>query len=226
MDAFDAALAKKSSPAAIVEKQVAPKNAKENKPSAVKTGKTGKDKKAQVETAEIPSTAIQHDAVAEHERLDMSEWDALHLHPKIVDALALLNFTQPTEIQKRALPLAIGKRRDIIGAAETGSGKTLAFGLPILNTLIRLSPEQLETCGLKALILTPTRELAIQVRDHMAAIAKNTSINVGAQSIMFLMSDFGRRRRNVDSKAAAYSRSASPRNHRDTWSFLGIVFRR
>lgn len=64
-----------------------------------------------------------------------------------------------------------------MGAAETGSGKTLAFGLPILNGILNLKHKRNEENNLVlkplyALILTPTRELAFQVRDHLVTIAK------------------------------------------------------
>lgn len=65
-----------------------------------------------------------------------------------------------------------------MGAAETGSGKTLAFGLPILNGILRMK-ENVEEQNLKplfALILTPTRELAFQVRDHLEIAARFTGL--------------------------------------------------
>lgn len=67
-----------------------------------------------------------------------------------------------------------------MGAAETGSGKTLAFGLPILNGILRMK-ENLEGQSLKplfALILTPTRELAFQVRDHLETAARFTGLQL------------------------------------------------
>lgn len=70
-------------------------------------------------------------------------------------------------------------RRDILGAAETGSGKTLAFGLPILNGILRMKEDinvEENQKRLYALILTPTRELAFQVRDHLVTAAKFTGL--------------------------------------------------
>lgn len=121
---------------------------------------------------------------------DLSAWKKFSLHPSLERALALNGFESPTEIQEACLPAAITGRRDVIGAAQTGSGKTLAFGLPILQVLLEerertdadkllasasaLSSEQEpEEKGtgvgkLRALILTPTRELALQVRRFIA----------------------------------------------------------
>ncbi|KAI9482776.1 MAG: P-loop containing nucleoside triphosphate hydrolase protein [Benjaminiella poitrasii] len=98
--------------------------------------------------------------------VDISAWEKLDLSEPIKNALKYNHFTAPTPIQKNALPLAL-QGRDIIGSAETGSGKTLAFGIPIVNYLATHTAHE----GLTGLILTPTRELAIQVRDHIEKMA-------------------------------------------------------
>jgi ATP-dependent RNA helicase DDX24/MAK5 len=80
-----------------------------------------------------------------------------------------------------ALPPAIRDHRDVVGAAETGSGKTLAFGIPVVHHILRLKTEQSEEVDKKpwyALILTPTRELALQVKSHMTAITRHAGIKV------------------------------------------------
>ncbi|GAA5813191.1 hypothetical protein MFLAVUS_006665 [Mucor flavus] len=97
--------------------------------------------------------------------IDVSAWDGLKLHENVINALKYNKFTSPTPIQTNTLPLAM-TGRDIIGSAETGSGKTLAFGIPIINYLNTHTKE-----GLAALILTPTRELAIQVKEHIEKMA-------------------------------------------------------
>ncbi|GAA5799821.1 hypothetical protein HPULCUR_005240 [Helicostylum pulchrum] len=97
--------------------------------------------------------------------VDVSAWDGLNLHENVINALKYNKFTSPTPIQTNTLPLAMAGR-DIIGSAETGSGKTLAFGIPIINYLNTNTKE-----GLAALILTPTRELAIQVKEHIEKMA-------------------------------------------------------
>ncbi|RCH82947.1 ATP-dependent RNA helicase, partial [Rhizopus stolonifer] len=107
--------------------------------------------------------------------VDISAWKDLHLAEPIQNALKYNQFTSPTPIQKNALPLAM-QGRDIIGSAETGSGKTLAFGLPIIHYLASHGARR----GLCGLILTPTRELAIQVRDHIEKMSVFTDLRVVA----------------------------------------------
>ena len=85
----------------------------------------------------------------------MTEFAKLGLSKEIVKSLNSLGLVTPTEIQKKAIPLALAGR-DIIGGSATGSGKTLAFAMPILQNLKHKDYVQ-------ALILTPTRELAEQV---------------------------------------------------------------
>lgn len=87
-------------------------------------------------------------------------------------ALKDLGFAQPTPIQKEAIPLAL-KGYDLMGQAATGTGKTAAFGIPIIE---KVSKED----GLKALILTPTRELALQVKEQLYALSKYKGLRVYA----------------------------------------------
>ena len=92
------------------------------------------------------------------------------LHADLLRGISKLNFVQPTEIQRDALPAAI-QGRDILACSSTGSGKTAAFVLPILNRLME------KNRGVtRALILTPTRELAAQIDEHLAELAIHTSI--------------------------------------------------
>lgn len=122
---------------------------------------------------------------------DVSAWRELRLHPLLLKAMHRLGFKEPTPIQKSCFPAAAHRGKDVIGAAETGSGKTLAFGLPVLQRLLeerekatRLQQEDEkmeERSGgspLRALILTPTRELAKQVCDHLKDVAKFLGIHV------------------------------------------------
>ena len=83
---------------------------------------------------------------------------ALGLCPALVQTVAALGYTQPTPIQARAIPeLLVG--RDVLGQAQTGTGKTAAFALPMLQLL------DMQGMGVQGLVLTPTRELAIQVAE-------------------------------------------------------------
>ncbi|KAF9163473.1 ATP-dependent RNA helicase [Mortierella sp. AD011] len=113
---------------------------------------------------------------------DISEWHSYQFSPLIENALKKQKFTKPSPIQQQALPLGLSGR-DVIGVAETGSGKTLAFGLPIIQHLAKQAELATETStplneSLEALILTPTRELAIQVKDHLVAFTQFTGHHV------------------------------------------------
>jgi ATP-dependent RNA helicase DDX24/MAK5 len=109
-------------------------------------------------------------AEADMEETDMSSWSQLGLHPELLARLAERGFARPTPIQEACLPPALHGRRDIVGAAETGSGKTLAFGLPILQRWLETRDTGEAREGLFGLIITPTRELALQVADHLRAL--------------------------------------------------------
>ncbi|KAJ2066220.1 ATP-dependent RNA helicase [Coemansia sp. S155-1] len=100
--------------------------------------------------------------------IDISAWEVYGVHADLLRALKHLGFSVPTEIQSKTLPPALAGR-DVIGAAETGSGKTLAFGVPMLQHISKRREKWTAPTGL---ILTPTRELAIQVKDHLMAMSR------------------------------------------------------
>ena len=114
--------------------------------------------------------------------VDVSAWADFDLDSQILEALSHQGFSAPTHVQAECLPAAIRDRRDVIGAAQTGSGKTLAFGLPILHLLCGSSAsgstktEEGIDKKLKALILAPTRELAMQVCDHLQVIGRRCGV--------------------------------------------------
>ncbi len=89
----------------------------------------------------------------------------LELRPELLAALEGMGITVPTPIQARAIP-ALLQGRDVVGQARTGSGKTLAFGLPLVQRCDPAVP------GVQALVLVPTRELAIQVADVVGKLAE------------------------------------------------------
>src|SRR6476620_3717546 len=93
-----------------------------------------------------------------------------NLHPDLLRGVKDLGFTRPTPIQADAIPPAL-EGRDLLACAQTGSGKTAAFLLPILNRLIG-KPRRTT----RALILTPTRELAAQILEDFNAIAVHTPL--------------------------------------------------
>jgi ATP-dependent RNA helicase RhlE len=88
----------------------------------------------------------------------------LGLVPSLADAVADMGYTQPTPIQAQAIPVIL-TGRDLIGCASTGTGKTAAFLLPILQRLAGPKPD-----GCRALILSPTRELAMQIDEQALAL--------------------------------------------------------
>ncbi|HEX6084687.1 MAG TPA: DEAD/DEAH box helicase [Thermoanaerobaculia bacterium] len=94
----------------------------------------------------------------------MNAFASLGLRPEIVETLGNLGYEAPTPIQERTIPLLLGGR-DLIGQAQTGTGKTAAFALPILE---KIDPKLKKT---QALVLTPTRELAMQVAEAVHSYA-------------------------------------------------------
>jgi ATP-dependent RNA helicase RhlE len=91
---------------------------------------------------------------------------SLGLSDKLVQGILATGYTAPTAIQSQAIPTALAGR-DIIGCAQTGTGKTAAFVLPILNRLAAYETADQTRHGVKALVLTPTRELALQVEESV-----------------------------------------------------------
>ncbi len=89
---------------------------------------------------------------------------SLGLSDKLVQGILATGYTAPTAIQSQAIPTAL-QGKDIIGCAQTGTGKTAAFVLPILNRLAAHEAAGQVSVGIKALVLTPTRELAGQVEE-------------------------------------------------------------
>lgn len=100
-----------------------------------------------------------------------SDFSAFGLHAELLRGVADLGFRTPTPIQRDAIPPALAGR-DVLACAMTGSGKTAAFGLPILQHL--LGKRRRTT---RALILTPTRELAAQIAEHLELLATHTPLS-------------------------------------------------
>ncbi|MDT3274802.1 DEAD/DEAH box helicase [Shewanella sp. SP2S2-4] len=107
-------------------------------------------------------------------------FSVLSLNSTLVNTLASLGYESPTPIQLEAIPAILAKR-DVMAGAQTGTGKTAAFALPILHHLLALSPLQELTAvrPVRALVLVPTRELAVQVQQSFVNYAKGTDIRVG-----------------------------------------------
>lgn len=96
----------------------------------------------------------------------MSSFQDFGLRPEILKAISGLGFETPTDIQAETIPFLLDSKKDLIAMAQTGTGKTAGFGLPILN---QIDPK---TQGVQALILSPTRELCMQISSDLKAYAK------------------------------------------------------
>lgn len=97
-------------------------------------------------------------------------FETLNVKPEIINALRDEGIEIPTEIQEQVIPL-IQSGRDVIGISKTGSGKTAAFGIPVLE---EIRPNQ----GIQAIFIAPTRELAVQISQHLRKIGKYLPVSI------------------------------------------------
>jgi superfamily II DNA/RNA helicase len=104
-------------------------------------------------------------------------FENLKLDPKLLRAVAACHFKQPTDIQRQAIPVAL-EGRDLMASAQTGTGKTAAFVLPALQKL--LTPSVARGRGPRVLVLTPTRELALQVTDNIKQFSRECRFTSGS----------------------------------------------
>ena len=104
------------------------------------------------------------------------DFDMMGLLPRLVRKLAEQGITEPTPIQRQAIPHAMNGR-DVMGLAQTGTGKTAAFGLPMVNALLSAGTKP-DAKTVRGLILAPTRELARQIADHLRAYTEGSHIKV------------------------------------------------
>ncbi|MEN2495792.1 MAG: putative ATP-dependent RNA helicase ddx47 [Marteilia pararefringens] len=125
--------------------------------------------------------AIEKTPVAESQAPEELSWNEIDLNECLLDAIKLVDWRSPTPIQQSVIPHAL-TGKDIIALAETGSGKTGAFLIPVLSQLLE-SPQPCHT-----LILTPTRELAFQIKDTLCALGTPIGIKctviVGGVNLM------------------------------------------
>src|SRR5918997_5118319 len=103
----------------------------------------------------------------------MATFAELGLSAPVLEALEHLGYQHPTPIQEQTIPLLL-EGRDVIGQAQTGTGKTAAFGLPMVEYADPENP------AVQALVLTPTRELCIQVTQALRAYGDRRGVNVVA----------------------------------------------
>ena len=102
-------------------------------------------------------------------------FEELKIIDPILKALKDKNYSEPTSIQEKAIPLVL-KRKDVLGCAQTGTGKTAAFAIPIIQLIQKIEGRQQGPPVLRALIITPTRELAIQIDENIKAYSKYTMV--------------------------------------------------
>jgi ATP-dependent RNA helicase RhlE len=132
----------------------------------------------------------------------------LRLDPALLRAAHELGFTRPTPVQQDAIPPALAGR-DVLACAMTGSGKTAAFLLPIMQ---RFLPKRRGVT--RALILTPTRELAAQIDTHLTERAVHTPLTGAAVFGGVAMGPQEQRTHAGDKPRAAYPRVGSERRRR------------
>ncbi|QSZ36267.1 hypothetical protein DSL72_007393 [Monilinia vaccinii-corymbosi] len=180
-----------------IEKKTKPeKKEKKEKSKARETGKNLPNKKEKKHKKEKPQQQpIDEDAGLKQDPLknafqvleedaarevDVSGWTELDLSSNTLSALSKMGFSKPTPIQSEAIPEVLAGH-DVVGKASTGSGKTLAFGIPIVEKWLEVYGEFDEDVLKKstrpptALILSPTRELAHQLTEHITALCKGMS---------------------------------------------------
>lgn len=103
----------------------------------------------------------------------MTDFEHLSIDDRVLNGIRDMRYREMTPIQEKAIPFAL-EGHDLIAAAQTGTGKTAAFLIPIIDRLIRL-----EEGTTRALILTPTRELALQIDEQMAGLAYHAGVTSG-----------------------------------------------
>ncbi len=108
---------------------------------------------------------------------DYHDFDHFGLDPRIVAAVKAMGYTTPTPIQSKAIPLVM-QGRDVMGAAQTGTGKTAGFALPIIQRLLPHASTSMSPARhpVRALVLTPTRELADQVAENVKLYITGTPL--------------------------------------------------
>jgi ATP-dependent RNA helicase DeaD len=122
----------------------------------------------------------------------MDNFSTLSLPAPLMAAIEKMNFTEPTPIQAKAIPFAL-EGRDILGSAQTGTGKTAAFGIPLIAYLMQNQKNS-------ALVMTPTRELALQVVKAIGELCGNqpdikTALLIGGEPIQRQLQQLQRRPR-------------------------------
>jgi ATP-dependent RNA helicase DeaD len=121
--------------------------------------------------------------------LAVADFASMGLRSELLKMIDARGFQVPTPIQSEAIPVAM-QGHDVMGQAQTGTGKTASFGLPILNQVVKGG-------GLQALIVAPTRELAVQIREEIASLGMRIKVHIlavyGGQSIELQLRALGKK---------------------------------
>ena len=159
-----------------------------DKPAAAKKNKPAAPKKKSVETSPAPvvTEAVAAPIDAKPVELEptassLLSFTDLGLMPELLRAVEDAGYTHPTPIQHQAIPVAL-RGRDLIGLAQTGTGKTAGFTLPIIQRLLEEGHGQQQAAAhrVRVLVLTPTRELCVQVDESFRKYGKHTGLRVAA----------------------------------------------
>ena len=97
--------------------------------------------------------------------MEKIRFEEMNLYPQILRAIKEMGFEETTPIQERAIPIVM-EGGDVIGQAQTGTGKTAAFGIPLLQKV------EISNKKTQAIVLCPTRELAVQVAEEIRSLSK------------------------------------------------------
>ena len=127
------------------------------------------------ENATLPTSP----APADVEPAPPARFDTLPLDPKLLRAVADSGYLTMTPIQAKAIPIVL-EGRDVMGAAQTGTGKTAAFSIPLLQKMLKHENPSMSPARhpVRAIVLAPTRELAVQVAANVTNYAKQTNLRV------------------------------------------------
>lgn len=159
----------------------------DRKPAERKSPKKARSFGAAIDISKFINKAVE--TAPEDEYVPRHAFSDFRIREELKKIIAKRGFRLPTPIQDKAIP-EILSGRDIIGLADTGTGKTAAFLIPLIDKI-------LNDPGQKAIVITPTRELAVQIRDEFAALSVGLRIRsvslVGGVNIQRQMSDLGSR---------------------------------
>lgn len=175
--------ARRSDGTALVEKGTRESEKKRRKLEENQKKRAASQAKKSKNAFEALGTANEGEDIVDDDEGDVSAWDSLNLSSRTLSSLARMKFSQPTAIQRSAIPEILGGH-DVIGKAPTGSGKTLAFGIPIYEHYLKTVRGQVPSAEADgkarqqlpmALVLSPTRELAHQLSAHLTDLCSDPS---------------------------------------------------